>query len=383
MLNPDRKTHLIMLLFIIILSACTGNNNNYNHENQVATINEKEAVTEEEVDSNSGNADTRHETRLQLEDVTHWFYILDVNLDEAMIQTIEDSRYDLIVIDFIPSEENNTDFPIADVVERWQTAEHPKLVIAYIDIGQAESFRAYWQKDWEIGNPGWILGEDPDGWVENYPVAYWYDEYQEIWLGEDGTMNALLDAGFDGIYLDWIEAYDDEMVIAMAEDEGLDPIQEMIWWIGDLADFGRAQNPDFIVIAQNAADLAIIDSYAEIIDAIAQEQTWFDGGADNLPPGDCPLPETESDIDTAAYESSLSELCLNQYLEFPNSTLHVSSAWYLKQLLRAQRKGLTIFTVDYAIEEENIEWLYETSRAYGFIPFVSNRWLDQFVDLMP
>ena len=196
-------------------------------------------------------------------------------------------------------------------------------------------------------------------------------------------MQSLLDAGFDGIYLDWIEAYSDEMVIDKAETEGLDPAQEMIWWVGDLGDFGRAQNPDFIVIAQNAAELASYDEYIETIDAIAQEQTWFDGGADNEPPGDCPLPEMEADVDTEAYEESLSAACYNQYLEFPDSTLHVSSEWYLEQLLLAQNKGLLIFTIDYAVEPENIDWVYETSRDYGFIPFVSNRWLDQYVAPVP
>jgi cysteinyl-tRNA synthetase, unknown class len=193
----------------------------------------------------------------------------------------------------------------------------------------------------------------------------------------------LIDAGFDGIYLDWIEAYDDKAVIAAAEADGLDARQEMIWWVSDLADYGRERNQNFIVIAQNAAELATHADYVDAIDAIAQEQTWFDGGADNDPPGDCPLPENDSDIESKAYESSLTEACYDQYLEFPDSTLHVSSAWYIDNLLLAQSKGLTIFTIDYAVEEDNIEWVYETSRSYGFIPFVSNRWLNEFKAPVP
>lgn len=387
MLKLMHRAFWILILFCIPLSACTGSNinnlNNADDENLLPNTSNNEIETENNANSNSSVDTIEYSRSTRLEDVTHWFYYLDVNTDEATLQVIEESDYDMIVIDFIPSEAYNTDYPMAEVIERWHTAKHPKLVIAYIDVGQAESFRAYWEDEWEIGSPEWILGDDPDGWEENYPVAYWYDEYQEIWLGEDGAIQAILDAGFDGIYLDWVEAYDDSMVIEFAEDEGVDPIEEMIWWVGDLGDYARAQNPDFIVIAQNAAELAEYDDYVESIDAIAQEQIWFDGGADNVPPGDCPLPETEALLDSDEYEESLSPACYNQYLEFPDSTLHVSSEWYLEQLLLAQSKGLLIFTIDYAVEEENIDWVYVTSRGYGFIPFVSNRWLNQFLDSVP
>jgi len=317
-------------------------------------------------------------SRASLEDVEHWLYLIDVNLEMDTVENMVNSSHDMVVLDFIPSEANNTDYPMAQVVERLKNDDHPKLVLAYIDIGQAEDFRTYWDSAWEIGNPDWIVGGDPDGWEGNYPLAFWYDEWHEIWLGEGGTLQAILDTGFDGIYLDWVEAYSDENVIAFAESEGLDPRQEMIWWVGDLAAFTRQQNPDFIVIAQNAVELAQSDEYVGIVDAVAQEQVWFDGAADDDPPGDCPLPRTEADVDTPVYESTLSEACLEMYVQFPDSTLHVSSEGYLEDLQLAQSKGLIIFTVDYAVEPVNVAWVYETSRNLGFVPFVGNRALDQF-----
>ncbi|MFQ5398453.1 MAG: endo alpha-1,4 polygalactosaminidase [Anaerolineae bacterium] len=315
-----------------------------------------------------------------LEDVRHWLYLIDVNLEPETVDQIAASAHDMVVLDFIPSEANNTDYPMAEVVAQLHHAPHPKLVIAYIDIGEAESYRTYWQPGWGIGSPEWIITGDPDGWEGNYPVAYWYDEWRDIWLDEEtGLMRAILDAGFDGVYLDWVEAYSDEDVAAFAAEDGVDPRQEMIWFVGDLAEFGRARHENFIVIGQNAAELAQWDEYVEIVDAIAQEQVWFDGGADNEPPGDCPLPRTEADVDTEAYYESLSPVCQAQYDEFPESTLHVSSEEYLRDLKLAQSKGLVIFTVDYALEPENVAWVVETSRGLGFVPFVGNRALDQFV----
>jgi len=158
---------------------------------------------------------------------------------------------------------------------------------------------------------------------------------------------------------------------------------EMVSWVGDIAQFTRSQRPDFIVIGQNAAELAQRDDYLGIIDAMAQEQVWFDGGADNDPPGDCPLPRTEDDVDTDDYLDSLSAPCRRYVESEPDSPLHVSSEEYLHYLTLAQSKGELIFTVDYALEPANVDWVYETSRSKGFVPFVGNRALDRYVEPVP
>jgi endo-alpha-1,4-polygalactosaminidase (GH114 family) len=84
-----------------------------------------------------------------------------------------------------------------------------------------------------------------------------------------------------------------------------------------------------------------------------------------------------------AYYESLSPACQEQYDEFPDSTLHVSSQEYLEYLTAAQAKGFKIFTVDYATEDENVEFVYRTSRVLGFVPFVSTRFLDQYIEPVP
>jgi cysteinyl-tRNA synthetase len=325
--------------------------------------------------------------RDQLAAVSHWFYFLSFDLENEgpVYEQLTASSYDMVVMEPIFTEENSADEEqeVQDLVTGFHNAAHPKLVLAYIDIGQAEDFRTYWQDAWEIGDPEWIVGADPDGWEGNYPVAYWYDEWQQIWLSETGYLQSILDAGFDGVYLDWVEAYTDENVVAKAISDGVDAQQEMLWWVEDIANFGRAQQPDFIVIAQNAAELGADDDYVAIIDAIAQEQTWFDGAADNDPPGDCPLPATDDDIDTEEYEQKLKDAdlkCYQLYLDYPDSTLHVSSESYINALTVAYNKGETIFTVDYALKFKNVAWVYKTSRELGFVPFASERHLSIYRD---
>ena len=329
----------------------------------------------------------RVDRRDQLAAVSHWFYFLSFDLanDADVFSQVAASSYDMIVMEPIFTEKDSTDE--ADQVHALVTslhgAQHPKLVIAYIDIGQAEDFRSYWQDGWGIGNPEWIVGEDPDGWVGNYPVAYWYDGWRNIWLGEDGYLQAILDAGFDGVYLDWIEAYSDPNVVAKATSDAVDARQEMIWWVEDITTFGRAQEPDFLVIAQNAAELGVDDDYLAVIDAISQEQVWFDGAADNDPPGDCPLPATDDDVDTPEYEQILKTAdpkCYQMYLDYPDSTLHVSSESYINDLSVPFNKGEQIFTVDYALRCANVTRAYQTSRGLGFVPFASERYLGIYRD---
>jgi cysteinyl-tRNA synthetase len=313
-----------------------------------------------------------------------WFYYLDVNLSQRTVGMVADSDYDLVVIDPIVTERNNTRYPIRRVVGRLRSARVPKLVLAYVDIGQAESYRTYWKRSWRRDPPRWVVGRDPDGWVDNFPVAFWHRAWQRIWLRSGGLIDQVLDTGFDGIYLDWTEAYSDVQVRRRARRDRVDPRDRMVEWVRRLAERGRATRPEFLVINQNAAELpARIEEFRRIIDAQAQEQVWFDGAANDKPPGDCPLPERDADIESRAYVNSLSNPCRRLHNRYPDSTLHVSSEDYLRQLIPLRDAGLPVFTVDYALRPQNVLAAHCRARALGFVPFTSNRWLNAFRPVYP
>jgi cysteinyl-tRNA synthetase len=373
---------IVAAVLVLVFGSCSSGSSDF-PESEPSAPDESElsAVADSDDTPVVGDAaETSGESDLPaVGEIRHWLYLIDVDVEGDTIDEIVRSDHEMVVLDFIPSEANNTDYPMRDVIERLHGATTPKLVLAYIDIGQAEDFRTYWEPTWVPGDPEWIVGVDPDGWEGNYPVAFWWDDWRAIWLDDGGFVDEIVDIGFDGVYLDWVEAYSDENVRRAAAADGVDARAEMVWWVTDIAARGRASTPEFVVIAQNAAELVADDEYAAVIDGLAQEQVWFDGSADNDPPGDCPLPRTDADIETDAYVDSLSEGCRRQHDEFPDSTLHVSSEEYLVQLEVATARGLPVFTVDYALDPENADWVYQTSRSLGFVPFVSSRALDRFV----
>ena len=65
----------------------------------------------------------------------------------------------------------------------------------------------YWRKPWTINDPSW-LKKKYDGYENEVWVEYWNQEWQDIIYGNDDSYTRkVIDAGFDGVYLDNVEAY--------------------------------------------------------------------------------------------------------------------------------------------------------------------------------
>ena len=76
-----------------------------------------------------------------------------------------------------------------------------------MSIGEAEDYRWYWQNSWNKNPPAFMCPENPE-WKGNYKVKYWYLSWQEIICGTDSYLSKILLAGFDGVYLDIIDAFE-------------------------------------------------------------------------------------------------------------------------------------------------------------------------------
>lgn len=154
------------------------------------------------------NASTEAVT--DIHDVASFLYVL--NPDQfssrvAYLSALDATNYDLFIIDAFYGEAILTSAEVAQL--QTKPGGLRRLVISYMSIGEAEDYRYYWESAWDrrADRPEWIVSENPN-WPGNYVVAYWEPAWQQIIVGEDGYLSRILDAGFDGVYLDIIDAFE-------------------------------------------------------------------------------------------------------------------------------------------------------------------------------
>jgi len=151
----------------------------------------------------------------------------------------------------------------------WQIKELGKdgaIVLSYLSIGDADFYRSYWKRSWRIGDPFFILGKDPliKG---KYDVQFWIPQWQNVML--DQVENIILQ-GYDGVYLEGIDAYKDFPERKTGK-------EEMMRFVRNIANSAEQKNPEFLIFAQNSVELLEDDFYAEALDGLVLEDTWFAG----------------------------------------------------------------------------------------------------------
>ncbi len=285
------------------------------------------------------------------------------------IADLADTDYPLLVVEPSLNHKDLPSFNYRAMVKKLKKKINGtrRLVLAYIDIGQAEEWRTYWKENWKApgrwraGRPDFLIRPDPDGWEGCYPVAYWDKRWQHIWLGHDGIIEKLAKAGFDGVYLDWVEAYDDDKVHKAALKANINPESAMIDFIEKIGAIGKKITKDFLIVPQNAPFLidAAPDRYAKAIDALAVEDTWFHGQ------GDAQWDDSSAGDQRSRYEGQWSTR--NRLIQYKK---------YLK-------RSIPVFSVDYCIKKKNAEFVYLEAKKAGLRPLVTRVSLSRITDTPP
>lgn len=123
-----------------------------------------------------------------------------------LVNAISATNYDLLILDLFVGVTQLTTNDLTKLKIKANGAS--RLVIAYMSIGEAENYRYYWNTEWEDERPDWLEKENPR-WEGNFKVQYWNPEWQAIIFGkEESYLDKIISAGFDGVYLDIIEAFE-------------------------------------------------------------------------------------------------------------------------------------------------------------------------------
>ncbi len=144
-----------------------------------------------------------------LSDAKNFLYLLNpeaFSSKNSFISALTETNYDILIIDFFFDDEEFTSSDINLLKTKQNGGE--RLVISYMSIGEAEDYRFYWKIIWKTIPPEWMAGENPY-WEGNYKVKYWKKEWQDIIFGNESSyLKKIIDAGFDGVYLDIIDAFE-------------------------------------------------------------------------------------------------------------------------------------------------------------------------------
>jgi len=147
---------------------------------------------------------------LSLDDAKNWLCLLNPEKfedKEVYLNDLCKTNYDVLVIDsFFNKDEMLTNKDI----NRLKIKENgsKRLVISYLSIGEAEDYRYYWDDKYYDNPPIWLMNENPN-WEGNYPVKYWNDDWQRIIATDNNSyLNKIINAGFDGVYLDIVDGYE-------------------------------------------------------------------------------------------------------------------------------------------------------------------------------
>lgn len=143
-----------------------------------------------------------------MDQVRNFLYLLNYaqfSTKQELLTALAVTNYDLIIMDAFYEDELLSSADLHQINTKANGGK--RLLVSYMSIGEAGDFRYYWQPSWRTGNPEWIDDENPN-WEGNYKVHYWDSQWQKIIYGdEDSYLQKILDTGFDGVYLDIIDAF--------------------------------------------------------------------------------------------------------------------------------------------------------------------------------
>lgn len=259
-----------------------------------------------------------------------WHYQLD-NID---VDKLARTPADVMVIDFA-KKDGKVPLSAAEVA-RIKSGPDGKgrYVLAYLSVGEAEEFRSYWRPEWKEDPPDW-LGEENCAWPQAHRVRYWLPGWKDInFRGPESYLRRIIEAGFDGVYLDRVDIFETYEAARPAARE------EMIAYVGELARTAWHLRPGFFIVPQNAESLLDSADYRSFIDGLGKESLYFG-------------------LHATAARNAPGEI--------------ESSAQFLRRL---QHDDKPVFVVEYLIDAAHIAASGAELRAGRFVPTFQTRALD-------
>lgn len=291
--------------------------------------------------------------------VNDWTYQLQGRRGQLLsLEALGATAFDLAVIDYSADGTADNEFSAKTIAALRASLGGEKIVLAYMSIGEAEDYRFYFDPRWIDARgrptpkaPSWLAPSNPE-FPDNYKARYWETDWQRIIFGvtsgpAKSYLDRILDQGFDGVYLDIIDAF--EFFGPDGEShERPTAAADMVDFVAAIADYARMtrDRPGFLVVPQNGSgiinlvDAAARQRYFAAIDAIGAEDTFFFGPRAN---NNRFRPQEETIVDLAVFQAN----------------------------------GKPVLAVDYVTGRGRVNRFYGAASAQGYVPYATVRALDR------
>jgi uncharacterized protein (TIGR01370 family) len=178
---------------------------------------------------------------------------------------------DLAVIDYSRNGGESGEFTPTETEALRQSG---KLVLSYISIGAADVGRFYDRDPSDPSSPfsspegDVLLGSENENFPGTFFVRFWSADWRNIIFGDDplpewvntsdperrNYLERVLAAGFDGVYLDDVDAYQ-RFSAELGDGSRPSAALEMLLFIHQISTWAKAKRPGLIVYPQNGENL--------------------------------------------------------------------------------------------------------------------------------
>ena len=288
----------------------------------------------------------------------------------ASLSAITASRFDLAIVDYSSDGTAIGEHSASSVAALRNSG---KIALAYLSIGEAESYRYYWNPSWNSSPPAWLGPENPD-FQGNFKVRYWQPAWRSILFGTPAGPNRsyldrILDQGFDGVYLDIIDGF-----TFWSEERGersrFEARRDMVALVQAIARYARVTRGrrNFLVFPQNGEDLILDDEgeldelgrrYLRTLSGLGVEDVFYD----ELTPQDDEAVEFRTTL-LQRYVQAGKLILATDYVwdsSAPHSSANKARYNDFKRRARAER-----YVPYAAIRDRGLDEIVRVRRANGF-----------------
>lgn len=211
----------------------------------------------------------RRAAAARLRAVKKWAYLLYPDDPAKAVSELAAGPWEMVVIEDFSTLRDTARTDTAALVRKLQAKG--KLVLGYLDVGDVESDRTYWEKGWKTGSPGFVGPVDPDTGEGLYLARFWEPGWADLTRRH---VEGLVAAGFDGVWVDRVDAG------SYAQDESLAPDgrRKMADLVVGLAAAARTRKPGFLVVPIGEPDMVEYGDFVTAVDGVGVDGLFYVDG---------------------------------------------------------------------------------------------------------